>query len=73
MADALDVLAVLDKDDFHWIGFARTHDEAASVIRNHGRPGLFLVHSQITGRKIYFRAESPTSIVQLTGPPPELI
>jgi hypothetical protein len=71
MADALDVLVVLAKDDFHWIGFAHTYDEAISVIRKHEKPGLFLVHSQITGRRTFFQAGSTPDIVQLPGPPPE--
>jgi hypothetical protein len=71
MADSLDVLVLAGKDDFHWIGFARTYDEAETVIRKHGKLGTFMVHSQTTGRRTFYKAESATEIVQLTGPPPE--
>jgi hypothetical protein len=70
MADSLDVLVVLGKEDFQWIGFAHSYEEAISVIRKHGRSGLFLVHSQITGRRTFFEAGSASEIVRLPGPPP---
>jgi hypothetical protein len=73
MADSLDVLVETGKNDFQWIGFVRTYDEAVGVIRKHGKTGLFLVHSQGTGRKTYFRAESEDQVVQLIGPPPEYL
>jgi hypothetical protein len=72
MADSLDVLAVIGKDDFRWIGFAHTYDEAEAVIRKHGKPGTYFVHSQTTGRRTFYKAESGSEIVQLTGPPLEV-
>jgi hypothetical protein len=72
MADSLDVLVVLGKEDFQWIGFARTYDEAEGVIRKHGQPGTYFVHSQTTGRRTFYKVESAPEIVQLTGPPPEV-
>jgi len=73
MADSLDVLVVIGKDDFHWIGFARTYDEAEAVIRKHGKPGTYFVHSQTMGRRTFYKSESGSGIVQLTGPPPEVL
>jgi hypothetical protein len=72
MADSLDVLVMIGKDDFQWIGFARTYDEAESVIRKHGKPGTYFVHSQTTGRRTFYKADAESGIVQLTGPPPEV-
>jgi hypothetical protein len=72
MADSLDVLMVLGKEDFQWIGFARSYDEAEGVIRKHGKPGTFMVHSQTTGRRTFYKAEAGAELVQLTGPPPEV-
>jgi len=69
MSDSLDVLGVLGKDSFDWIGFARTYDEAISVIRNFGKPGTFLVHSQTTGRRTFYKVEADTNVVQLAGQP----
>lgn len=73
MADSLDVLVMIGKDDFQWIGFARTYDEAEIVIRKHGKLGTFLVHSQTTGRRTFYKVESATEIVRLLGPPPEVL
>jgi hypothetical protein len=72
MADSLDVLELMGKEDFQWIGFARSYDEAEKVIRKHGKPGTFMVHSQTTGRRTFYKLEFSTEIVRLTGPPPEM-
>jgi hypothetical protein len=72
MADSLDVLVMLGKEDFQWIGFARTYDEAEGVIRKHGKPGTYFVHSQTTGRRTFYKIEAAPEIVRLAGPPPEI-
>ena len=72
MADSLDDLVMIGKDDFQWIGFARTYDEAEAVIRKHGKPGTYFVHSQTTGRRTFYKADAGSGIVQLAGPPPEV-
>jgi hypothetical protein len=73
MADSLDVLEIVGKEDFQWIGFAHTYDEAEAVIRKCGKAGTFMVHSQTTGRRTFYKAESAKNITRLPGPPPELL
>lgn len=68
MSEPLDVFVLLGRDNYDWIGQTPNYHDAALLIRNYGKEGVFFVHSEVTGCRTFF-ASSNGNLVQFPGKP----
>jgi hypothetical protein len=66
MTESLDIFAI-NGNDCLWIGCAASIEDAVGVIRRHKGPDTFLVLSQITRHRTFYRVGLGNEVVQLDG------
>lgn len=60
MAECLDVLVLIERDDLIWIGSVQSIGDAICLIRNYSlkTPGRFVVYSRETEQRHFYFAEA---------------